>query len=151
MLPNLQMCQTGLQLNRYLTDAANQFDCNMRASLETSVPQAILDQPASGPPCPTLNLPLVLQFGVIPLVITSSRGVVTVRDVLERIQRELSKRADNLEVRRITQVQGGSVAAHSNALRRIDLLASNVFFGGLSVSSDGWFLIMRPSLQQRPF
>ncbi|KAI0765759.1 hypothetical protein BC629DRAFT_1442846 [Irpex lacteus] len=101
---------------------------------------SLLDAPATNPAMGSLQI--VVFFDTIRIDVSNPRGV-TVRDVFHRLYRELSKRAEPVEVMRAGQAKGVQTAAHGHAARRIDLLTPSVFFAGLNYSGEAFSLVVR--------
>jgi hypothetical protein len=104
---------------------------------------SILDAPATYPGVGVMQI--VVFFDTIRIEISNPNGV-TVRDVFYRLHRELNKRAEPVEIMRATQAKGVQIAAPAHAgaaTKRIDLLAPNVVFAGLTHSGEAFSLIVR--------
>lgn len=98
-----------------------------------------LDAHATSPP--TDRLQISIFFDTIRIDVTNPTGV-TVRDVFYRLFRELSKRAEPLEVMKAAQAKGVQTAAPGHAAKRIDLLAPSVRFAGLTYGGPRFSLVL---------
>ena len=90
----------------------------------------------------TDRLQISIFFDTIRVEVTNPAGV-TVRDVFYRLFRELSKRAEPLEVMKAAQAKGVQTAAQGHATKRIDLLAPSFRFAGLTYAGTGYSLVVR--------
>ena len=116
--------------------AGSQYDST--GNLEASRNAVLAD---AGWSVPEVSVPVF--FDTIRIDVSNPRGV-SVRDVLHRLYRELSKRAEPVEIMRASQAKGVQTAAQGHAARRIDLLAPSVFFAGLNYSGEAFSLLVRP-------
>lgn len=98
-----------------------------------------LDAPATTPP--TDRLQISIFFNTILIDVTNPTGV-TVRDVFDKLFRELNKRAEPVHFMTAAQAKGVQTAAQGHAVKRIDLLAPCFRFGGLSYNGSCFSLIV---------
>ena len=78
---------------------------------------SVLDAPATHPV--TDRLQISIFFDTIRIDVTNPNGI-SVRDVLYRLFKELSKRAEPLEIMKAAQAKGVQTAAQGHAAKRID-------------------------------
>ena len=102
-----------------------------------------LNQPATYPTADRLMI--TLFFETISVEVTNM-PYVTVRDILNKVHRELMKREGSVEIIFMAQAHVFfSADNRSPTGRRIDLLAPNYSFAGLSPSHNHtWTLAVRP-------
>lgn len=140
--PDSPARQAGQRLAPQLTTQCP-IEFDLRYPVERMrIPSAILNQPAAGPGVDRLHISVLFDAIRVDVV---NMPYVTVRDVLNKLYEELSKRAQPTEIVHIAQAHPSPPAdLNLHVHRRIELIGPNYLFAGLAPAGHGWTLIVKP-------